>query len=381
MAQPVANDQLPPGAFQPLASNWCHSIVETFKVDFEWTIHQYELTDPGSWLQSTAFPADWKHGESVRSWFLGLDDNGVYLYQKIKPPPTPEMRIRVKTAFVNAKREKVLLSEVTTKESSVAVNSTPRETRLAKSKELIVNGALTIYCEIEAYENRKSLTGQTAYGIKQPWNEKKELLEDFVKLFENMEHSDVTFNVRGQEFPSHKNILATRSPVFSAMFQHPSKEKMTGVVYVPDIEPNVFNELLRFIYTGDVPLNKMDEVAVGLLAATDKYLLEKLKKACGDHLVNKMSPKICVKLLSLEENNPAFYLMEKAVDYIRKFPGKVMATEEWKKASEKKAPWIWKITEMLLMSFVLPSKAKKKRIRLPFNSVSVSVHFYLWIKF
>ena len=350
MAQLVANDKLPPGAFHQLASNWCHSVVETSKVDFEWTIHQYELTGPGGWLQSTKFPAVNTQGESVGNWQLGLDDEGVYLYRRMMnppPPPTHEILMRVNTAFVNSKREKVFLSEITIRKSGVPVNS--------------MNGALTIYCEIESFENRKSLSGETAHGIKQPWNGKEELLEDFLKLFENMELSEVTFNVRGQEFPAHKNILAARSQVFSAMFQHPSKEKMTGVVDVPDIEPDVFKELLRYLYTGEVPLNRMDEVAIGLLAAADKYLLEKLKKACGDHLVNKMSPKNCVQLLSLDENNLAFYLMEKAVDYVRKFPDAVMATNEWKEANEKKAPWIWKITEMLLKSFVLPSKAKKRK--------------------
>ena len=145
-----------------------------------------------------------------------LYDGGLLLHTN--PSQTHDMR--VKTAFVNAKREKVLLSEIKIKQSGVIVNSTPKETLLDKSKELIVNGALTIYCEIETFENPKDLSGQTAYDIQQRSNGKEELLEDFVKLFENMELCDVTFNVRRQEFRAHKTILAARSPVFSAMFQH-----------------------------------------------------------------------------------------------------------------------------------------------------------------
>ena len=84
-----------------------------------------------------------------------------------------------------------------------------------------------------------------------------------------MKHSDVTINVTGQQFRAHKVILATRSPVFAAMFEHPSKENMTGIVDIADIEVNVFKELLRYIYTGQVPSLRMDEVAAGLLAAAD----------------------------------------------------------------------------------------------------------------
>ena len=58
--------------------------------------------------------------------------------------------MRVNTAFVNSKREKVFLSEITIRKSGVPVNS--------------MNGALTIYCEIESFENRKSLSGETAHS-------------------------------------------------------------------------------------------------------------------------------------------------------------------------------------------------------------------------
>ena len=49
-------DKLPPGAMQPITSNWCHSVVELKKVDFEWTIHEYELRGPGQRLESKEFP-------------------------------------------------------------------------------------------------------------------------------------------------------------------------------------------------------------------------------------------------------------------------------------------------------------------------------------
>ena len=164
-----------------------------------------------------------------------------------------------------------------------------------------------------------------------------------------MRDSDVTFNVRGQQFQAHKTILIARSPVFAAMFDHPLKEKMMGIVDVPDIEPNVFEELLHYIYTGQVPSKQMDEVAVELLAAAEKYLLDKLKKACGNTLLYRMSPESCIKLLLLrDENNPAYYLKEKAVEYIRQFRGQVMKTASWKKVAKENPALVVSIMEMLL---------------------------------
>ena len=54
------------------------------------------------------------------------------------------------------------------------------------------------------------------------------------------------------------------------------------------MEPNVFKELLRYIYIGQVALQRMDKLIIGLFAAADKYLLKKLKKACRDHLVQNI---------------------------------------------------------------------------------------------
>ena len=202
------------------------------------------------------------------------------------------------------------------------INSTTRKILLEKSNDLIIFGNLTIFCEVETYGNIKELSGRTCIG--QPLNDKEKLLDDMKELFMNKALTDVTFNVDGRQFRAHKLIMAARSPVFAAMFQHStSKENVTGIVDIPDIEANVFEELLRYIYTGQVPLKRMDEVAAGLLAAADKYLLEKLKKACGDHLVSKISPVNCVQLLSLGKNDPVYYLRKEAVDYICRFPTEV----------------------------------------------------------
>jgi hypothetical protein len=45
-----AEDPLPVGFSRPIASNWCHSMSQLVKVDFEWTIHhvlRYELNRQG----------------------------------------------------------------------------------------------------------------------------------------------------------------------------------------------------------------------------------------------------------------------------------------------------------------------------------------------
>lgn len=61
----------------------------------------------------------------------------------------------------------------------------------------------------------------------------------FGTLLDNMEGSDITFNVAGEKFLAHKLVLAARSRAFrSEIF-----DKMVGdeqEVFITDMEPKVF---------------------------------------------------------------------------------------------------------------------------------------------
>ena len=92
------------------------------------------------------------------NWHFVLTDQGISFLHS----PFPTYDVRVKTALVNAiRREKVFSNEIVT-QNDVIANKISRETILDKFNDLLVNGALTIYCEIEAYEIRKTLKGQSA---------------------------------------------------------------------------------------------------------------------------------------------------------------------------------------------------------------------------
>ena len=67
--------------------------------------------------------------------------------------------------------------------------------------------------------------------------------------------------------------------MFAAMFEHPTKEKLSSQVIIEDIEPNIFHELLLFIYSGRIPLLKMETMSIQLFIAADKYMIEGLKDA------------------------------------------------------------------------------------------------------
>ena len=97
------------------------------------------------------------------------------------------------------------------------------------------------------------------------------LSEDLSGLFESQKFSDVILSVNGREFFAHKAILAARSPVFAAMFEHEMEEKKQNRVEITDMDHDVLREMLRFIYTGKAP--NLEKMADDLLAAADKVII------------------------------------------------------------------------------------------------------------
>jgi len=95
------------------------------------------------------------------------------------------------------------------------------------------------------------------------------VLDNYKSLLDNGKLSDVVLQVRGKEFRAHKTILAAGSKVFAAMFENKAtKEARESRVDITDIEPEVFERLLNYIYSGAVP--KMDKLTAWVFIAADK---------------------------------------------------------------------------------------------------------------
>ncbi|XP_020042350.1 speckle-type POZ protein-like isoform X4 [Castor canadensis] len=142
------------------------------------------------------------------------------------------------------------------------------------------------------------------------------LAEDLGNLWENTRFTDCSFFVRGQEFKAHKSVLAARSPVFNAMFEHEMEESKKNRVEINDLDPEVFKEMMRFVYTGKAP--NLDKMADNLLAAADKYALERLKVMCEEALCSNLSVENVADTLVLADLHSAEQLKAQAIDFINR---------------------------------------------------------------
>ena len=121
-----------------------------------------------------------------------------------------------------------------------------------------------------------------------------------------------------REFAVHKAILAARSLVFSAMFEHEMEEKKQNKVEIPDMDHEVLREMLHYIFTGKISnirnmtgdilfaaeitdmdheilremlhyiytgkISNIRNMTGDLLFAADKCALDRLKGMCEEHI-------------------------------------------------------------------------------------------------
>jgi len=153
-------------------------------------------------------------------------------------------------------------------------------------------------------------------------------LDDMGQLFESLRFSDVTLSVGDQQFHAHKALLAARSPVFAAMFEHNMEETKQNRVDITDVDHEVLREMLRFIYTGKV--NNMEKMAKELLAVADKYAVEQLKMMCAEGLRAKLSIKNAADVLILADLHTVEHLQAQTINFICTRAVAVMKKPKWK---------------------------------------------------
>ncbi|KAL3222422.1 hypothetical protein MRX96_004887 [Rhipicephalus microplus] len=243
-----------------------------------------------------------------------------------------EVHAKFKFSIINAKKEETKLMESQRAYRFVQGKSwgftkfLPRDFLLDEANGLLPDDKLTLYCEVSVVVDTVNISGQN--NVNQFKVPKCQLSGDFGCLFESQKFSDVILSVNSHELYAHKAILAARSPVFKAMFEHEMKEKKQNRVEISDMDHEVLREMLRFIYTDQTP--HLDKMAKDLLAAADKYALERLKVMCEEALCSNLSVETVTEVLILADMHCADQLKAHVIDFINMHITDVIETLGWK---------------------------------------------------
>uniref|UniRef100_A0A0D9VRM6 BTB domain-containing protein n=1 Tax=Leersia perrieri TaxID=77586 RepID=A0A0D9VRM6_9ORYZ len=133
--------------------------------------------------------------------------------------------------------------------------------------------------------------------------------------------ADVKFQVGEKEFDARRLVLAARSPVFKAeLFGRMRESTNKSAIKIDDMEEEVFEAMLTFIYTDALPETKqLDEVTMiqHLFVAADRYDLERLKLICERSLYKHIETGSVADILVLAEQHCCHQLKEACLEFLR----------------------------------------------------------------
>ncbi|MBA0827010.1 hypothetical protein Goarm_011819, partial [Gossypium armourianum] len=241
---------------------------------------------------------------------------------------------------------------------------------LLEQSDYLKNDCLSVHCSVGVVKSHTE--GPKFYSIALP---PSRIGHHFGQLLKTGKGTDVSFEVDGEVFYAHKLVLAARSPVFRAQLFGPMKEQNTKQIKVEDIEAPVFkvqsntpllmldknscyfltndnalfletspcklyagvadayafevnlwHALLHFMYWDSLPdmqeLTGLDSkwvttlMSQHLLAAADRYGLERLRLLCESNLCEDVAINTVATTLALAEQHHCFQLKAVCLKFV-----------------------------------------------------------------
>ena len=181
----------------------------------------------------------------------------------------------------------------------------------------LINDQLTIFCEVNV-------------GPKQAEAEvclHRSMKEKIEKFHGNQFLTDVDLEVTGKTFKGHKLMLAAVSPVFEKMFQGNSQEHQNNRVIIEDVDADVFEEVMTYIYSGQLP--HLKEMSSDLLAVAGKYSILPLLQICMTDLLENMSVDDAAATYVLADRHSLHQVKPVIIHFMKKHFYEVAASAGW----------------------------------------------------
>ncbi|XP_033210640.1 speckle-type POZ protein-like isoform X1 [Belonocnema kinseyi] len=266
----------------------CSTKLNYRTIGIRWTIENYDVVcKTVKLLKSPEFP---ESEEESQKWYIEFEPLA------ITPDSKEIQHICIKRKFTDYLYVEMLLC-VETESNQIYKDSYAFELsnsryvcyklavkKLYKQlfKNQTLNKSIVIICKMRIFDTTQPKTETASRENTSYFFESSDLTQDISKLLLNDQtFQDVTISIQGKIFGAHKNILAARSEVFAAMFKHEMSEKCNSLVEIMDLTPEVVQKMLSFIYTDKVDDEVLKKTAPELLAAAEKYNLQRLKEMCA----------------------------------------------------------------------------------------------------
>lgn len=166
-------------------------------------------------------------------------------------------------------------------------------------------------------------------------------------MLSDVKFSDLTvISAEGKKLYLHKSILASRSPVFAAVFEHDMIENQKNVINIEDIEYAVLSEVFRFIYSGKV--HEISSRLFDILRAADKYAIEGLKILCEETMLYEIKLENAINYL-IEADKYNCSNVNKIIDFIVSAASDIVQRPEFEALCTSHPKFTYEITKAAVL--------------------------------
>ena len=161
-------------------------------------------------------------------------------------------------------------------------------------------------------------------------NQRQTLLHTMHSFRKSKAFCDVVLVVENRRLPAHKVVLAASSPFFKASFTSDLTEEKASKeleVNLPEFDPDSIEELLNFLYTGEVGITEAN--AEELMVVADYFDIPNLRELCAEFLIISLKPSNCLSTQMLADRYRHELLFEAATDYTCNNLSAIWHTEEF----------------------------------------------------
>lgn len=170
-------------------------------------------------------------------------------------------------------------------------------------------------------------------------------------MFINEKYADITIICNGKKKIKAHNFVLSRSKVFDAMLNvHNTEEAQTKTIKITDFDYDVLVEMIRYMYTDEIP--KIKEMACQLLLAANKYDLQGLANECGNYLIKNVAVESFADVLIIANNLNILPLKDAAIDFVIDNRKDIFTSDGWKRLKKNNIELAMEVLE----KFVANSK-------------------------
>lgn len=177
----------------------------------------------------------------------------------------------------------------------------------------VMDEVATLILDAEAKRTAQSETDNSTTMVP------KSVKASWRRLFEEASttHSDICFVCSDGEVPAHKAVLAASVPYFAAAFQGPWRESGENGRWNTTNSCSIVKAVLRFVYTGELDDNLLENDTTTLLSVAAEYQMESLQDVCVRKCIEQLKESNVKSTLELAALHSLDELKRSCFDFIK----------------------------------------------------------------